>query len=174
MKRTFHPSFTSSRKPSPTIPLTEVWPMCAHPVVLNRHVSKSCQNSGTREAGRTGEVRNLYQQALGGLVMGQAWSHALSMPFICPSQLHMKERILNLAKLHLHMREGDKLLAQNHKREHMAELECKPRPVGHVGSFLGQLAPQSKAARVGRPSTATGGQGHRQALSAWLRRWALS
>lgn len=90
-------------------------------MVLNRCVSKSCQNSGTREAGLTGQVRDLYRQALGELVTGQAWSHMLSMPFICPSQLHMKERILNLAKLRLHMHEGGQLLAQNHKREHVAE-----------------------------------------------------
>lgn len=49
--------------------------------------------------------------------MEQAQSYVLSMPFIWPTQLHVKEKILNLATLH--KLEGGKLLAQNHNRDYM-------------------------------------------------------
>lgn len=103
--------------------------VCALLVVLNRSVSQSCQNSETREAGQRGQVRNLCRQALRGLAMEQARSYVLSMPFLWPTQLRVKERILNLATLSFHMLEGGKLLAQNHNRDYMPELEFKPGPV---------------------------------------------
>lgn len=61
--------------------------------------------------------------------MEQAQSSVLSMPFIWPTQLRVKERMLHLANLSFHVPEGGKLLARNHNRDYMPELEFKPRPV---------------------------------------------